>query len=98
MGGLMPRLRQPRTLALLFHVRTEDLVQPAGQRPFLETQMPLSGDRADRLDQRLAVRFHHLRPHALAALAHHPERAACRVRVQPDIPVHWRSPIWKWTL
>jgi len=46
----------------------------------------------DRFDQAPRVRLHHVGSDSFSARCHHRERTAWPVRIQPDIPVHDRSP------
>jgi hypothetical protein len=86
-----PALAHARDHQLL-DVRLEHLVQPPRQRPLLQAHVPVPSDPAQHLDQSPRVRLHHVRAQTLAAGSDDPQRAACRVGVHADIPVHGRSP------
>src|SRR5262249_37185218 len=76
----------------LRRIRGKDLVEPRALRALLETHAPFPGDRLELFDQRVAIRLHHVRLEPLAARAHHRERRACRMNIQPDISLHRRPP------
>src|SRR5712691_8299117 len=74
----------------LRHLRLEDLVQPGALRPFLEAKMNGSRDPTNRLQQRVAVRLHHLE---VSRLPVGPMTASVHVSACASSPTYRSMPV-----